>query len=145
MQRQCVCLLVTGFHLWSWLKSGQIRIKSLISVGWILILFSHDSAKPDSRSVSGVCVSFPSGVIVGFPADCMSSWRSRLPRSEVDECRFKHRRILVVMRRESRLYIYFPSTCPTPPFFSHFSPKLLCQSCDVTHRYDYSLWKLRCR
>lgn len=38
----------THLSAFSWLKSGQIRIKSFISSSRILILFCHDGAKPDS-------------------------------------------------------------------------------------------------
>lgn len=120
MLKRWVCPLVAGFQLW--LKSGQIRIKSLIWAGRILILFCHDGAEADSRSVSAPCVCvcvFPSGMIVEFPADCVCPLDAPDFRGQRwTSVETKHRQILVVMRRESLLYLC--STLNTFPFFFFF-------------------------
>lgn len=85
-----------------------------------------------------VCV-FPSGMIVEFPADCVCPLDAPDFRGQRwTSVETKHRQILVVMRRESLLYLC--STLNTFPFFFffYFHPKLLRQSCDATHRRDVS-------
>lgn len=85
-----------------------------------------------------VCV-FPSGMIVEFPADCVCPLDAPDFRGQRwTSVEMKHRQILVVMRRESLLYLC--STLNTFPFFFffYFHPKLLRQSCDATHRRDVS-------
>lgn len=47
--------------------SEQIRISCSFSASQVLIMFSHDIAKPDSRTVS-VAVS-STGIIVGSPCE----------------------------------------------------------------------------
>lgn len=75
-----------------------------------------------------VCV-FPSGMIVEFPADCVCPLDAPDFRGQRwTSVEMKHRQILVVMRRESLLYLC--STLNTFPFFFFFS--IFIQNCCVS-------------